>query len=165
MTTALNFFWHFPFLGFQISHWCGEQLAPAGRGMFQLAKFYSAPFSYGLVKATAPSTPLSQEHGPAAAIPNAIGFRECDVCPEMVVVPAGEFLMGRPNEEVPPGAAPAFPSEGPQPRITLDRDFAVGRCQATQRTRLSRRFDNAGRTGREWKPVAEKLGRRERRTI
>ena len=43
-------------------------------------------------------------------------FRDCDYCPEMVVVPAGSFEMG--------GEA-----EGPRHRVTIRRRFAVGKYE------------------------------------
>ena len=47
-------------------------------------------------------------------------FRDCDVCPEMVVVPAGTFMMGSPaSEEGRDG------DEGPLHEVTL-RSFAMG---------------------------------------
>ena len=53
-------------------------------------------------------------------------FRECDNCPEMVVVPGGSFVMGSPASE-PSRTA----EEGPQQQITLARSFAVGRSAVT----------------------------------
>ena len=53
-------------------------------------------------------------------------FRECDTCPEMVVVPAGSFIMGSPDDEKARGK-----NEGPQHRVTLARSFAVGRFAVT----------------------------------
>jgi formylglycine-generating enzyme required for sulfatase activity len=53
-------------------------------------------------------------------------FRECDKCPEMVVVPAGSFTMGSPN-----GEKARDKSEGPQHRVTFDRPFAVGKFAVT----------------------------------
>ena len=53
-------------------------------------------------------------------------FRECDTCPEMVVVPAGSFMMGSPDDEKSRGK-----SEGPQHRVTFARSFAVGRFAVT----------------------------------
>jgi formylglycine-generating enzyme required for sulfatase activity len=53
-------------------------------------------------------------------------FRECAVCPEMVVVPAGSFMMGSP-----PGEEGRHESEGPQHRVTIARPFAVGRFEVT----------------------------------
>jgi formylglycine-generating enzyme required for sulfatase activity len=51
-------------------------------------------------------------------------FRECDVCPEMVVVPAGEFLMGSPEDE-----KEREGWEGPLHQVKIDRSFAVGRFE------------------------------------
>jgi len=53
-------------------------------------------------------------------------FKECDVCPEMVVVPAGRFLMGSPESEAERNGA-----EGPQRDVTISRPFAVGRFEVT----------------------------------
>ena len=54
-------------------------------------------------------------------------FRDCsDVCPEMVVLPAGEFMMGSP-----PGEPGRRASEGPQRRVTIARPFAVGKFEVT----------------------------------
>jgi formylglycine-generating enzyme required for sulfatase activity len=54
-------------------------------------------------------------------------FRECvKDCPEMIVVPAGEFVMGSPETEK--GRAK---NEGPQRQVTLARMFAVSRFVVT----------------------------------
>lgn len=53
-------------------------------------------------------------------------FKECDKCPEMVVVPAGAFTMGSPASE-----PERFKDEGPQHRVTIGRQFAVGRFAVT----------------------------------
>jgi len=53
-------------------------------------------------------------------------FKECDGCPEMIVVPSGSFTMGSPESEV--GRSP---SEGPAHRVTFARPFAVGRFAVT----------------------------------
>ncbi len=53
------------------------------------------------------------------------GFRDCDHCPEMVVVPAGSVPVGDPldyeDEE-----------DGPRPGITIARPFAIGKYEVTQ---------------------------------
>ena len=64
--------------------------------------------------------------GPAAARPRAGEvFRDCPSCPEMVVVPAGEFRMGSPASE-----EGRDDDEGPQHRVVV-RSFALGRYEVT----------------------------------
>jgi formylglycine-generating enzyme required for sulfatase activity len=53
-------------------------------------------------------------------------FKECADCPEMVVVPAGEFMMGSPKEE-----KGRFEDEGPPHRVAIPLPFAVGRFAVT----------------------------------
>jgi formylglycine-generating enzyme required for sulfatase activity len=53
-------------------------------------------------------------------------FRECDVCPEMVVVPAGSFTMGSPSNE-----PYRERSEGPQHVVRFSRPFAIGKSHVT----------------------------------
>jgi formylglycine-generating enzyme required for sulfatase activity len=53
-------------------------------------------------------------------------FQECSQCPEMIVAPAGAFLMGSPSNE--PRRASG---EGPQHKVTFNRNFAVGRYAIT----------------------------------
>lgn len=53
-------------------------------------------------------------------------FRDCADCPEMVVVPPGEFPMGSS-----PDAPGHQPSEGPQRSVTFEKPFAIGRYEVT----------------------------------
>ena len=53
-------------------------------------------------------------------------FRDCPECPEMVVVPAGSFLMGSPGTE-----EGWFDDEGPVHRVTIDSPFAAGVYEVT----------------------------------
>jgi formylglycine-generating enzyme required for sulfatase activity len=54
-------------------------------------------------------------------------FRECAKdCPEMVAVPAGEFMMGSPTSE-----KGRFAHEGPQRKVTIARPFAVSMFDVT----------------------------------
>ena len=66
------------------------------------------------VAGTGLGSPLAAQ-GPGRII------RDCEVCPEMVVVPPGSFMMGSPDSE-----ADRMPWEGPQHRVTIDYAFAVG---------------------------------------
>jgi formylglycine-generating enzyme required for sulfatase activity len=49
-------------------------------------------------------------------------FKDCKHCPEMVVLPAGSFVMGSPEDEV-----GRQPDEGPQHLVTFKSPVAVGR--------------------------------------
>ncbi len=53
-------------------------------------------------------------------------FRDCPTCPEMVAVPAGEFMMGSPESE-----RGRNKDEGPQRKITISKPFAVGKFEVT----------------------------------
>jgi formylglycine-generating enzyme len=53
-------------------------------------------------------------------------FRDCQDCPELVVVPAGQFTMGSPDSE--PGRDA---DEGPQHQVNV-RAFAIGRTHVTR---------------------------------
>ena len=53
-------------------------------------------------------------------------LRDCDECPELAVVPAGEFLMGSPDSE-----KGRFSEEGPVHRVTIGEPFAVGVYEVT----------------------------------
>ncbi len=53
-------------------------------------------------------------------------FRDCPDCPEMVVVPAGSFMMGSPMSE-----QDRISNEGPRHRVTIPEPFAVGKYEVT----------------------------------
>ena len=52
-------------------------------------------------------------------------FRDCDTCPEMVVIPGGRFMMGSPASE-----EGRYDNEGPRHEVTL-RSFAMGVKEVT----------------------------------
>jgi len=53
-------------------------------------------------------------------------FRDCDICPEMVVIPTGSFLMGSAPDDI------GFQqSEAPQRRIAVREKFAMGKYEVT----------------------------------
>ncbi len=54
-------------------------------------------------------------------------FRDCEECPEMVVLSAGSFLMGSPPDEEDREA-----DEGPQHRVEIAQPFAVGKYEVTR---------------------------------
>jgi formylglycine-generating enzyme required for sulfatase activity len=68
-------------------------------------------------KAVQPLTPEIEQ-----ALRPKDSFKECHVCPEMVVVPKGSFMMGTPITEV-----DRSKGEDPIHRVTFARPFAVGR--------------------------------------
>lgn len=53
-------------------------------------------------------------------------FKDCSVCPEMVELPAGEFMMGSPDHE--PGRTQA---EGPRRRVVIPKRIALGKFEVT----------------------------------
>ncbi len=53
-------------------------------------------------------------------------FKECELCPEMIVIPAGQFLMGASDGE--PGSTP---DERPQHTVSFANPFSVGRFPVT----------------------------------
>lgn len=68
-----------------------------------------------------------------AALKAGAGFRECaarapgnDYCPDMVVVPAGSFLMGSPAAEQGQNS-----TEEPQHTVTITKPFAVSKYELT----------------------------------
>jgi formylglycine-generating enzyme required for sulfatase activity len=53
-------------------------------------------------------------------------FRDCETCPEMVVVPAGSFMMGSGPDD-----AERLANEEPQHRVTIAAPFAIGVYEIT----------------------------------
>jgi formylglycine-generating enzyme required for sulfatase activity len=53
-------------------------------------------------------------------------FRDCDSCPEMVVIPAGSFERGSPARKARQGSG-----EGPLHQVSI-RSFAIGKTEVTQ---------------------------------
>ena len=69
-------------------------------------------------------------HGEASAGPELLKpgtrFRDCTECPEMVVVPAGTYIMGSPS-----GEEGRYDDEGPEHQVTVEESFAVGIFEVT----------------------------------
>ena len=65
--------------------------------------------------------------GPAtAAVSSGSPFRDNDVCPEMVLIPAGSFMMGLPASE-----KTRYDDEGPLHRVNIPRQFAACKFEVT----------------------------------
>ena len=95
--------------------------------------------SGGLATAMLEALPASKPtpEGPCAGVEALVGnekrclkpgdsFKDCPECPEMVVVPAGSFMMGSPASE-----DRARDDEGPQRKVTIAKPFAVGKFEVT----------------------------------
>lgn len=65
-------------------------------------------------------------------------FRDCATCPEMVIAPAGDFMMGSTPDEIEaaskerPANAKFFKWEAPRRKVSIARPFAVGRTHITR---------------------------------
>ncbi len=86
----------------------------------QFAVTLSSPSNATLAEATATGTIRDDDR----AVPGRT-FRDCAVCPQMVTVPAGRFLMGSPATE-----AGRHADEGQRP-VTISAPFAAGVYEVT----------------------------------
>lgn len=78
------------------------------------------------VPPTSPPAPVRNEPAPPqASTPTPNGFRDCDDCPEMIMVPAGTFQMG--------SAASRGRKEEMPIRTVQVGAFAIGRFEITQK--------------------------------
>jgi formylglycine-generating enzyme required for sulfatase activity len=77
----------------------------------------------GAAKESQPA-PLSLDQ--ERALKPGMTFKECAECPEMLVIPAGTFLLGSPNSE-----SLRAEDEGPQTKITFARPLAVSKFEVT----------------------------------
>ena len=65
--------------------------------------------------------------GKASSIKAGSVFRDCSYCPEMVVIPAGNFNMGSPSAE-----QGRSEDEGPQHPVIVAGPYAIGKTEVTQ---------------------------------
>ena len=96
-------------------HWAGRRADPG-----ITAALIAAGADPAVAVATAP-----RAAGEAAREPGTV-FSDCAACPEMVVVPAGSFMMGSPG-----GEQGRLEREGPRHRVTIGLPFAVGVYEVT----------------------------------
>ena len=72
-------------------------------------------------------TVLTVEQEKAQASKPGTDFKECaSGCPEMIVIPAGKFIMGSPENELDRNA-----SEGPPHEVTIAKPFALSKFEVT----------------------------------
>jgi formylglycine-generating enzyme required for sulfatase activity len=83
-------------------------------------------------------------------------FRDCPACPDMVVVPAGEFLMGSAESE-----RGRSRNEGPQRKVAIGQAFAMGKFEVT----FAQWDACAAEGGCKHKPKDEEWGRGKRPVI
>ena len=83
-------------------------------------------------------------------------FRDCKSCPQMVVVPAGDFMMGSPSSE-----EDRMDEESPRHRVTISKPFAVGKYEVT----FSQWDACVAEGGCSHRPSDESWGRSERPVI
>jgi len=85
-------------------------------------------------------------------------FKDCADCPEMVVIPAGTFMMGSPASE-----EGRDDREGPQHPVNIPKQFAAGKFEVTfdewdtcvRESGCSREADDYGEWGRGRRPVVD----------
>src|SRR5215470_1346507 len=68
------------------------------------------------------AAPAAASQAPPGAPAPGTTFRDCSDCPEMVVVPAGKFMMGRDGGD---------PDEKPVHEVVIAKPFAVGKFEVT----------------------------------
>ena len=78
----------------------------------------SSPAAAPVAGAPSPMTADSRKPGSE--------FKDCALCPPMVVVPSGQFVMGSPS-----GEAGRADNEGPPHTVTIAGDFALGKYEIT----------------------------------
>jgi formylglycine-generating enzyme required for sulfatase activity len=73
-----------------------------------------------------PATDRALSPGEERKLKSGDEFRECPVCPQMVVIPAGTYVMGSPESEINRDS-----DEGSQQQVTIPEPFAAGKFEVT----------------------------------
>ena len=101
----------------------GEVLTPeALRAMRAIVKRRGGSADVALPR----GEPPKEAKRPEPERPPGTVFRDCAECPELVILPAGSYMMGSP-----PGEKERHDDEGPRHRVRISRPFAVGRYEVT----------------------------------
>ncbi len=88
---------------------------------------YSALFLFIVllcIAATMPAFSADQATSTKRTTKPGTVFRDCKICPEMVVLAAGTFIMGTPDEE-----KGREEDEGPRHAVTFKKNFAISKFQ------------------------------------
>jgi formylglycine-generating enzyme required for sulfatase activity len=80
-----------------------------------------APEMRTAIAAGSPDGATAARFGPPAGAKPGTTFRDCADCPDLVILPAGEFAMG--SDE--------FETEQPVHSVAIDKPFAMGRTEVT----------------------------------
>jgi formylglycine-generating enzyme required for sulfatase activity len=80
---------------------------------------------YSLDRSPAPAAKSAQVSRTDSALARPT-FKDCEICPEMVLLPTGEFMMGTPEDEF-----HRTQYEGRPRRVGIARPFAIGRFEIT----------------------------------
>ncbi len=122
--------WEFARNGGEPAHYAAYlQRYPQGRFATEAQHYASAPEAEsGSAAATATPAESQVAIGVFPELPApGTSFADCDGCPEMVVLPAGRFSMGSPEEE-----DGRLPGEGPVRGVAIVRPFAIGKHEVTR---------------------------------
>ncbi|MEM9740507.1 MAG: SUMF1/EgtB/PvdO family nonheme iron enzyme [Pseudomonadota bacterium] len=80
----------------------------------------------GTITETSGSTEAAVENAVLDSYSPGDEFRDCDECPEMVVIPSGSFVIGSPSSE-----AGRQDDEGPLRTVQIGYELAVGKYEVT----------------------------------
>ncbi len=103
------------------------EASPAPQVVQPAARPQTMPVAPALApEKTAQSPAAALSSGGDQAVAPGDSFKDCENCPDMVVVPAGSFVMGSPE-----GEQGRSVDEGPQHVVAIARPFAAGKFEVT----------------------------------
>lgn len=76
-------------------------------------------------------------------------FKDCDACPEMIVLPGGRFLMGASTEDQKFADAYSISTERPQHEVSIAYSFALAKFELTVREFAAYVMETGAKTGGE----------------